>query len=236
MAEIKEIYGNIFNSSCQTIVNTVNCVGVMGKGIALEYKLRYPEMYDSYSNMCDKHLFKPGLLQLWTKSKPWILNFPTKVNWKFPSKLEYIEDGLIKFSSIYIEKNVSSIAFPLLGTSAGGLNQDDVLSLMSKYLSPLKNLEIEIYHFDPFAEDNLFSDLHQKIYRFSVDDYKNYIGIRANEANNIIEALEADTIHSMVALQNIKGVGEKTLRKIYDFLNNSDKRIVTQKEIQLSLL
>jgi len=77
MAKIIEIRGNIFESSCQTIVNTVNCVGVMGKGIAFEYRHRFPEMFNSYAGLCERKLLSPGLIHLWTKSTPWILNFPT---------------------------------------------------------------------------------------------------------------------------------------------------------------
>lgn len=232
MSNIKEIHGNIFNSSCQTIVNTVNCVGVMGKGIALEYKLRFPDMFESYAKMCENKLLKPGLLQLWTKSSPWILNFPTKFHWKKPSKIEYLKLGLKKFSQVYLDRKISSIAFPLLGAFSGGLDKNLVLELMYENLQPLKRIEIEIYHFDPDAEDNLFDKLYQKIYRFDDKDYKNYIGIKKAQANKIIAAIESDTIHSMIALQKIEGVGEKTLTKIYEFLNNSDQRIITSKEIQ----
>ena len=68
---IKKIKGNIFNTSCQTLVNTVNCVGIMGKGIALECKLRFPDMFEKYKEFCEKKLIKPGSLQLWSNSKPW---------------------------------------------------------------------------------------------------------------------------------------------------------------------
>ena len=134
---VREISGNIFNSSCQTIVNTVNCVGVMGKGIAIEYKLRYPDMFDTYFKLCERKLLKPGLLQLWTKSNPWILNFPTKFHWKYPSKLEYVELGLEKFHNIYLEKKISSIAFPLLGVNSGGLDQNSVVDLMTSTVLPI---------------------------------------------------------------------------------------------------
>lgn len=236
MAKIKEINGNIFNSTCQTVVNTVNCVGVMGKGIALEYKLRYPEMYDSYKEICENQLLKPGLLQLWTRTTPWILNFPTKVHWKYPSKMKYIEAGLEKFVNVYMEKNISSISFPILGSSSGGLVENEVIEVMFRYLSPLRNIEIEIYHFDPDAEDNLFSLLYQKIYRFDASDYEHFIGIKKAQANKIIQSINNNQIHSMLALQNVRGVGEKSLRKIYGFLNNDAQRIRTSKEVQLSLL
>ena len=93
---IKHINGNIFNSKCQTIVNTVNCVGVMGKGIALVHKLRYPKMYEEYKIHCKSKLIKTGTLWLYTKQEkaPWILSFPTKFHWKYPSKMEWIEQGL----------------------------------------------------------------------------------------------------------------------------------------------
>ena len=94
---IKFRKGNIFNSKCQTVVNTVNCVGVMGKGIAQVYKLRYPSMFEEYKEHCSNKLIKPGILWLYKKQEnaPWILNFPTKFHWKYPSKIEWIEDGLL---------------------------------------------------------------------------------------------------------------------------------------------
>ena len=89
----KKIKGNIFNSSAQVLVNTVNCVGVMGRGIALECKLRFPEMYKNYKKFCDQKKIQPGILQIWKDSSPWILNFPTKSDWRDPSKFEYLEKG-----------------------------------------------------------------------------------------------------------------------------------------------
>ena len=98
---LKKIKGNIFNTSCQVLVNTVNCFGVMGKGIALECKFRFPGMFEKYKEFCEKKLIKPGSLQLWNSSKPWVLNFPTKMHWKDPSKIEYLEKGLDKFKNEY---------------------------------------------------------------------------------------------------------------------------------------
>lgn len=78
---ITYIKGDIFTSECQTIVNTVNCLGVMGKGIALEYKKRYPEMFEIYKEFCKKKMLNIGLLYLYKskKDKKWILNFPDKI-------------------------------------------------------------------------------------------------------------------------------------------------------------
>lgn len=134
---IEYIEGDIFNSPAQVIVNTVNTVGVMGKGLALSFKKRYPEMFQSYKRACEKNLLKTGKLMLFYSPDHWILLFPTKENWRYPSKLEYIEAGLVKFVQTYAEKSITSIAFPRLGCGNGELNWDDVCPLMEKYLRPL---------------------------------------------------------------------------------------------------
>lgn len=141
---IKYIEGDIFSSPAQVIVNTVNTVGVMGKGIALEFKNRYPNMFETYKKVCEKHQLSVGKLMLVYEPDHWILLFPTKQNWRYPSKLEYIESGLIKFTQTYVEKNISSIAFPKLGCGNGELEWEQVKVLMEKYLKPLP-IDIYIY-------------------------------------------------------------------------------------------
>jgi len=141
---IKYIEGDIFSSPAQVIVNTVNTVGVMGKGIALEFKNRYPNMFETYKKACEKHQLTIGKLMLVFEPDHWILLFPTKQNWRYPSKLEYIESGLIKFTQTYVEKNISSIAFPKLGCGNGELEWEQVRALMEKYLKPLP-IDIYIY-------------------------------------------------------------------------------------------
>ncbi len=159
MSEIKYIKGNIFDSSMMTIVNTVNCVGFMGAGIALEYMRRYPEMFNEYKEKCLQGSLKIGEIHLWKKDTPWILNFPTKIHYQDDSKIDYIKKGLEKFLTVYKEEGITSIAFPQLGSSLGGLSWDDsVQPLMSEYLSGL-DIEIEIYEYDKYAEDNLFINL-----------------------------------------------------------------------------
>ena len=89
MTHIQYLVGDLFNSSAQVIVNTVNCKGVMGKGLALAFKERYPEMFHVYQKDCREGRLRIGRPTLYTKSTPWILNFPTKDNWRANSKLEY---------------------------------------------------------------------------------------------------------------------------------------------------
>ena len=237
MARITEFHGNIFETSCQTVVNTVNCVGVMGKGIAFEFRHRYPEMFQSYARLCQSRKFRPGMLQLWTKSKPWILNFPTKDHWKNPSELEYIENGLEKFGETYLERGITSIAFPQLGTSSGGLDWSAVRAIMYQRLESLPNLEIEIYRFDQTAKDTFFDRLYQKIHRLEIGDYKSHLGIPPRQARLIHYALSSANIRSMLELQELSGIGEKTLAKLYAFVKEEGKtRVVTRAERQVSLL
>lgn len=142
---IEIVKGNIFESDSQTIVNAVNCVGVMGGGIALEFKNRYPEMFLKYRDICSKKLLSPGKLHLWKSDTKWILNFPTKNHFRNPSEIEFIEEGLKKFVDTYEEKGITSISFPLLGSGLGGLDwETEVKPLMFKYLSDL-NIDIKIY-------------------------------------------------------------------------------------------
>lgn len=133
---------NIFESNAQVLVNTVNTVGVMGKGIALKFKQLYPDMFKSYQKYCENGLMTVGKLQLYKTSNKWILNFPTKKEWRKPSRLEYIEEGLQKFIDHYQQLGIRSIAFPMLGCGNGGLEWDEVRPIMERYL---KNLPIDVY-------------------------------------------------------------------------------------------
>ena len=229
---LKKIKGNIFNTRCQTLVNTVNCIGVMGKGIALECKLRFPDMFKKYKEFCEKELMKPGSLQLCNSSKPWILNFPTKVHWKDPSKIEYLEKGLDKFQYEYSKKKITSIAFPLLGTSLGGLSEELVYKTMIKYLEPLKNIDIEIYEYDPNAGDDLFDLFHQKVWRFSVDDYKKNLKINKIAAENLKRAIDEKNVNSMLGIQDLPQVGLKTIESIHEFIR-TNKNIMIQSQLDI---
>lgn len=143
--------GNIFNSEMETITIPVNTVGVMGKGLALECKNLYPEIFKKYIDDC-KYGFHTGLVIYYEKSKynnKGILLFPTKKHWKENSKIEYIEKGLSCFNSYLSEWNIKSIAFPALGCGLGGLDWREVSSLMVKKLVLLP-IDVEIY--EPLGE------------------------------------------------------------------------------------
>lgn len=135
--------GTVFNVNTQAIVNTVNCTGVMGAGIALEFMLRYPDVFEDYEVKCNNKRIITGKVDYYKNADDRIIvNFPTKWHFKYPSKLIWIEQGLQDFVKTYKRYGITSIAFPKLGTSNGGLNWNDVRVLMEKHLS---NLDIDVY-------------------------------------------------------------------------------------------
>ncbi len=134
---------DLFTSPARTLVNTVNTVGVMGKGIARDFKTIYPEMFARYQELCEKGLFATGQLWLYRTPHKWVLNFPTKKHWRSPSRPDYIEAGLRKFADTYHVYGITDISFPLLGCGNGELNwETQVRPLMEQYLG---KLPIDVY-------------------------------------------------------------------------------------------
>lgn len=139
---IKYFEGTVFNTSAQAIVNTVNCEGFMGAGLALEFALRYPKMFANYKNKCNNKQINPGFVDYYKENDIIIINFPTKYSFKYPSNMKWIREGLSNFVKTYKENNITSVAFPKLGCSNGGLNWNEVQKVMEQYLS---NLDIDVY-------------------------------------------------------------------------------------------
>jgi O-acetyl-ADP-ribose deacetylase (regulator of RNase III) len=137
--------GDIFKSKAQTLVNTVNCVGVMGKGIALGFRKRFPAMHDDYVLRCERGEVKLGRPYLYRQDgEPWILNFPTKDHWRSVSKLADIEAGLEHLEANYREWGVESIAVPPLGSGLGGLEWQVVGPALYEHLDRLA-IPVELY-------------------------------------------------------------------------------------------
>jgi O-acetyl-ADP-ribose deacetylase (regulator of RNase III)/uncharacterized protein YwgA len=141
----KALIGDLFASQAQTLVNTVNCVGIMGKGVALEFKNRFPAMFEDYAARCEKkqvHLGEPYLYR--DVSGRQIVNFPTKDHWRSPSRLADIERGLDFFAKHIAEWGVTSVAMPPLGCGNGGLEWSEVGPLVYRKLHQLP-IDVEIY-------------------------------------------------------------------------------------------
>lgn len=143
------LVGDILKSKAQTLVNTVNCVGVMGKGIALEFKNRFADMYDNYVQRCERGEVKPGVPYLYkTLFPPQIINFPTKDHWKSISRLTDIERGLKHLVEHYREWGVTSLAIPPLGCGNGQLEWRVVGPMIYRFV---KDMAIPVEMYAPYG-------------------------------------------------------------------------------------
>ena len=150
---IKYITGDIFESTAEALVNTVNTVGVMGKGIALQFKKLYPGNYNEYRRACKNGDLTVGNLLITTDSNiesgdRIIINFPTKTDWRKSSEYSYIETGLDALVREITDRNIKSVAIPPLGAGNGGLEWTRVKSLIE---DRLKDIDARIFVYEPNA-------------------------------------------------------------------------------------
>jgi O-acetyl-ADP-ribose deacetylase (regulator of RNase III) len=131
------------------IVNTVNCVGVMGKGIALQFKKKWPDNFKLYAEACKSGLVKPGLMFVYDAgllaSPKFIINFPTKDHWRGSSRIEFIHDGLIDLIAQIKAHQITSIAIPPLGCGNGGLDWRDVKPLIEQAFAEMPEVEVKLF-------------------------------------------------------------------------------------------
>jgi O-acetyl-ADP-ribose deacetylase (regulator of RNase III) len=146
--------GNLLKAETEALVNTVNTVGVMGKGIALMFKEAFPENFRAYSVACKKHEIEVGHIFA-TERKDlvggpkWIINFPTKKHWRNPSKIDWIKDGLQDLVRFIREHKIKSIALPPLGSGNGGLDWKEVRPIIESTLGSLQDVDVLV--FEPTA-------------------------------------------------------------------------------------
>lgn len=220
-----ETKGNIFNSIAQTLVNTVNCVGVMGKGVAFEFRLRYPDMFEEYRVICSENKLKPGQILPYRKNNPWILNFAVKNDWKAPSRIEWVESCLQRFVYKYRELGVTSIAFPWMGAMNGGLPWEKVHELMRNYLSPLPDIKVEVIEFDPDISDPVFNRLRDMVSNTDLHDFAKMTGLKTSASALIYEAIAAGRATSMFRVCLMDGIGKLTIEKLYAYFRAPQKQV-----------
>lgn len=144
----KFVTGDLLKSNAYALVNTVNCEGYMGKGIAYQFKLQFPEMNKEYVNICKRNELIPGKLHCYNAGSKFIINFPTKNKWREKSKMEYITSGLDALIEIIKTKSISSIAIPPLGSGNGGLIWSEVKEIIIQKLSDISK-DVDIYIYEP---------------------------------------------------------------------------------------
>ena len=141
--------GDILTEDAEALVNSVNCVGVMGRGIALQFKRAFPENFKAYAANCKRNEIQPGKMFIFETgemiSPRFIVNFPTKRHWRGKSRIEDIESGLGSLADEIRSRGIRSVAIPPLGSGLGGLNWSDVRSRMREALSGLDDVRIIIF-------------------------------------------------------------------------------------------
>lgn len=204
-------------------------MGVMGAGLALEFKLRYPTMYADYLGRCQKNEVRLGEPYLYRDDAVVVLNFPTKANWKYPSKLPWIESGLAHFAKQAADYSIKRIAFPLLGCSKGGLSWDEVKPLMERYLGPLELEVIICMDNERMAtglEGKMVEILNQQDIESLVKDAK----LKRAIAAKVHQALPLNRFRELLMIQ---GVGETSYSSLYRYI--SAKLQSAPPPVQLSL-
>jgi O-acetyl-ADP-ribose deacetylase (regulator of RNase III) len=146
---IHAVTGNLLEANVQALVNAVNTVGVMGKGIALQFRIAFPRNYELYRAACGKRDIVPGRMFVVPTNRPnnpkFIVNFPTKRHWKDQSRIHDIDAGLNDLVDVLAEKSIRSIAIPPLGCGNGGLKWSDVRPRIVRALGQLPDVEVLLY-------------------------------------------------------------------------------------------
>lgn len=146
---IQYTHGDILKADVEAIVNTVNCVGVMGRGIALQFRKAWPDNFEAYKKVCDAGELKPGSLNVFATGQlanpRFIVNFPTKRHWRGASRMEDIESGLVTLKQWIQENQIQSIAIPPLGAGLGGLDWVEVKASIEGALSCLESINIQVF-------------------------------------------------------------------------------------------
>lgn len=211
----------VFNTQCQAIVNTVNCVGVMGKGIALEYKLRYQDMFNDYQAKCESGMINTGNVDYWSNNEIIIINFPTKFDFKYPSKLEWIEEGLIDFVKTHKKFGINSVAFPKLGVNNGELLWEDVKDIMEKYLSNL-DTEIIICLDELEVAEGKELEMVELFNQSSIDKILEKVKLNTKQQDNLEMS---KPIRRFRELSRVDSIGSTTYAKLFKYFYENQNAI-----------
>ncbi len=149
LSAVKIATGNLLEADTEALVNTVNTEGVMGKGIALQFKKKFPEMYEAYRHACQAEKVRPGKMHVFERkdmlNPRFIINFPTKRHWRSPARMEDLESGLHALVAEIKRRKIRSIAVPPLGCGNGGLEWAIVRPTIERALSKLKDVQVLLY-------------------------------------------------------------------------------------------
>jgi O-acetyl-ADP-ribose deacetylase (regulator of RNase III) len=146
---IRYTNGNLLEADAEALVNTVNTVGVMGKGIALMFRERFPDIFKAYKTACERKEIETGRMFVTPTGElqgpRYVIHFPTKRHWRPPSRLEWVDTGLADLRRVLIENDIKSVAIPPLGAGNGKLDWSDVRPLIEQHLGDLENLDVLVF-------------------------------------------------------------------------------------------
>ncbi len=213
--------GTVFNTDAEAIVNTVNCTGVMSAGIALEYSLRYPEMFKDYEEKCKTKQIQIGKVDYYNNGDVIIVNFPTKWHFKYPSQISWIEQGLKDFVNTYKSQGFKSVAFTKLGTLNGHLNWNEVKQLMEKYLNPLEDIKIYICLDNKKEAEGVEKQMLDILNNTSIEDLKKVMRISSKQETVLKSNLP---VNRFWKIKELEGIGITIYSKLHNYCFNIVKQ------------
>ena len=221
MIEFKK--GDIFAEDAEALVNTVNCVGVMGRGVALQFKKAFPENFDAYARACDRKEVRPGRMFVFETGElanpRYIINFPTKRHWRRKSRIEDIDAGLDALVAAIRERNIRSIAVPPLGSGLGGLDWSAVRARIETALRPLAEMRVVVFEpaGAPKADDMARSPGPPKMTRGRaalVGLIRRYLDAGLDPFVTLLESPQTGVFHAGCRGTLAAAVRERTLRSL----------------------
>lgn len=213
---IKFVDCSVVNIEADAYVNPVNCEGFMGKGLALEFSLRFKGLAEKFKVDVDQNKVMIGTLNCYEIKNTKIINFPTKNQFKYSSKSIYIAKGLDYFVDHYKEYNIKSIAIPKLGSASGGLDFEKVVKPMIE--NKLSSLDLDIYVcLDTNGAEQKELEM-INLLKNNFSDLKKFLKLPDSTIDNIKDRL--NEIKRFYDLCEIEGIGKKTYAKIFDYFYN----------------
>ena len=207
---------SIFNMQTDAIVNTINCKGFMGKGIALEFSLRYPDLLIKYQQKCQKNEINIGKMFYYKTDNQIIVNFPTKDDFKLPSQYDWIKKGIKDFKNTYKFHNIASIAFPPLGCGNGELNFNIVKKIIEEELV-MEPIDIYIC-LDTNSAEGKELEMIKNFNDTKIEDFIDIIEIPKAQSTLLVKY--QNKIKRFYEIQNIEGIGTTTYKKLHNYFYN----------------
>ena len=215
MATFSEHRGDIFSSEAQSIVVTVNTVGIMGAGIALEARLRWPRVFEDYVRECESGVIRAGRPTLHSAGRFDVILFPTKIDWKHPSSLRLVEQGLEGLVRLTGKRELQSVAMPHLGCSHGGLSWSEVKPMIIAIMSQVEGLHVELWEFIPDFVDPFFLEFRHKFLSMTPSAIAEWTGLSKRTISIVEKRLSSENFENFIQFRSARGIGIGTAEKIY---------------------